>query len=196
MSHPSTFNETKKGAIFKALATKSIIQVANEFDFDKYYKSSSGMRNAVHKIYREVQHEPEKFYLSQDTVDLVTQGIESRKSVGLANNRPTVREQREEEESKNFSELAQDGRNKAIKLLHKKMDRIDSSRKKLDNISAGELAKVYGILFDKSQIIKGEATEHVKVLSKNIDDSLTAEERLDYILKFREINNEAKQKHK
>lgn len=196
MAHPSTFNEIKKGAVFKALATKSIVQVANEFEFDKYYKSTSGMRNAVHKIYREVQHEPDKFGLSKDTVELVIQGIETRKSVGLTNNKPTVREQKEDEIKRTFSELAQDGRNKAIRLLHKKMDRIDSSRKKLDNVSAGELAKVYGILFDKSQIIKGEATEHVKILSKNIDDSLTADERLDYVLRLRELNNEAKERHK
>lgn len=196
MSHPSTFDEIKKGAVFKALATKSIVQVANEFEFDKYYKSTSGMRNAVHKIYREVQHEPEKFGLSNDTIELVVEGVEARKSIGLFNNTPTVREQKEDESNKNFSELAQDGRNKAIRLLHKKMDRIDKSRKKLDNVSAGELAKVYGILFDKSQIIKGEATEHVKVLSKNIDDSLTADERLDYVLKLREVNNESKERHK
>lgn len=196
MSHPSTFNEIKKGAVFKALATKSIVQVANEFEFDKYYKSTSGMRNAVHKIYREVQHEPDKFGLSNDTVELVVGGVEARKSIGLSNNTPTVREQKEDESNKNFAELAQDGRNKAIRLLHKKMDRIDNSRKRLDNVSAGELAKVYGILFDKSQIIKGEATEHVKVLSKNIDDSLTADERLDYVLKLREVNNEAKERHK
>lgn len=197
MAHPSTYDEIKKGAIFKALATKSMAQVGLEFEFDKYYKSTSGLRTAVHKIYREVQQDPQKFALSQDTIELVEQSMESRKMTRYNRDDATpttLRETKELEENKTFSQLAEDGRNKIIKIIHKKLDMIDKSRKKLDNVSAGELAKVYSILFDKSQIIRGEATEHVKVLSKNIDDNLTPEERLDYVLKLREKNNEDKEK--
>lgn len=195
MSHPSQFDEIKKGAIFKALATKPLSEVGHEFDFDKYYKSQSGLRAAVHKIYTEVKTDPEKFALSKDTVDLVVQSMESRRMTRYnPANTPTLRETKEANDKKTFSELANEGRNKAIRILHKKLDRIDASRKKLDNVSAGELAKVYGILFDKSQIIRGEATEHVKVLSKNINDEMTPQERIDYVLKLREINNESKEK--
>ena len=197
MAHPSTFDEVKKGAVFKALAAKSTGQVATDLELDKYYKSISGMRNIIFKIYAEVIADPEKFAISSDTIDLVRQGMDARKANRfVTSNKPTVRETKEEEFNKPFSELAQDGRNKALRILHKKLDRIEGSRKKLDNISAGELAKVYGIMFDKSQIIKGEATEHVKILSKNVNDSMSAEERLDYVLKLREINNEAKEKKK
>lgn len=193
MPHPTKMDEIKKGALFKSLATKSIVQVGYQFEFDKHYKSTSGLRNAVYKIYNEVKNEPEKFAISQDTVDLVASALSGRAIAPVTNNEKTLREQQEDADNLPFAELAQAGRNKALKLLHKKIDRVSNSRKKIDAMSMGEMAKVFGIMFDKSQIIRGEATEHVKILSKNVDDTMTAEERLNYVLKLREINNEEKE---
>ena len=183
-----TLTPAKKAGIFRKLAEKSIYETGIHFEFDKIYKSNASIRNSVYKIYQEVCQDPAKFSLSQETVDLVVDVVKNRN--GVASRVPTVKEQTSEKID--FKDLAIKGRNKALKLAHAKMDRISSSKKKLDAVSVGELAKVYGIFFDKAQIIRGEATEHVAVLSRNIKDGMTPEEALNMVLKMREANNEEK----
>lgn len=185
-------NDSKKVGLFKYLVDHSMYEAGIQFEFDKRYKTPSAIKNNVHKIYREVQQDPEKFSISQETIDLVTTAVSNRRTTKVA--LPKFAEIKEQEEKMGFSELALGGRNKALQLLHHKLDRIGMSKKKLDSVSVGEMAKVYGILFDKAQIIRGEATERVAILSKNITLDMRPEEAIEAAIKMRETNYEAKVK--
>ena len=57
------------------------------------------------------------------------------------------------------------------------------------------LATTVGILFDKGQIIQGEATENVAVLAK-IKSDMSPEEMMDAVLKMREIHQVDKDRTK
>jgi len=184
-------NNQKKAGLFKYLATHSLHEAGMEFGFDKYYKTNAGMKNAVYKIYREVHNDPEKFCISLDTVDLVAESMSNRAVAKPNPSKPTLKEQAEL--SKDIKELSLSTRDQAANLLFRKMDMIGSSRKKLDDVSLSVLATTFGILFDKAQIIQGQATENVAVLAK-IDKDMTPEESLDFILKVREINVSDKDK--
>ncbi|HRF71120.1 MAG TPA: hypothetical protein PKV66_06795, partial [Candidatus Pelethenecus sp.] len=85
-------------------------------------------------------------------------------------------------------DLLLSGRKKAFQLLNLKMDRVMRNNKSIDEIGITALAQTFGILFDKTQIVSGEATENIAVLAK-IDKNMSSEDALASILKMREANN-------
>jgi len=156
------------------------------------------MKSAVARIYNQVKNDPEKYFINQDTYNRVLDAVEERKTAGLTpfkSNKPedvveepiTIREKREIINPDDIKGLILGGRNKAAKLIYEKLDRIGKSKKLLDNVSLGEMAKVVGILVDKGQILQGQSTENIAVLSKNIDSNLTPEEAIEAVLKMREM---------
>jgi hypothetical protein len=179
------FSPEKKGAVFKALANKPLLDVGFEFGVDKHFSDRMAIRQAVHRIYKEVLVEPGKYGVSDEVVDFVKSSMATRKAI-------TTRKETENElvgldgiDKGDIKGLVTKGRDKAAVLLHKKMDMISKSKKRLDKESIVNLAKVLGILFDKSQIVQGEATEHIAVLAK-VDDKLTPQEQMDMLVKLRE----------
>lgn len=176
--------EDKYSFIFKCLETKTLYETGIEFGFDKIYKDSRAVNNAVYNIYRKVLVDPQKYAVLPETVERVKNVISNR---SITNKDTTLREKIDAEENKDFKELVLDGRRKAFQLLNKKMDRISSKPKMLDDVNITALAQTFGILFDKSQIISGEATENVAILAK-IDKNMSSEDALASILKMRELN--------
>jgi len=175
----------KKHAIFKALATKPLLEVGMDFDFDKHYANKANIRQGVNRVYKEVLVEPEKFGITEEVVDLVKEGMASRKSMTTKAPIAPELDDMKSVDSSDIKGLIQGGRNKAAVLLHKKLDSISSSKKKLDEVNINHLATVLGILFDKGQIVQGEATENIAVLAK-VSDSMTPEEQMEALLKMRE----------
>ncbi len=116
--------------------------------------------------------------------------VEERKTAGLVTKKPqsetTLREKMEIINPSDIKGLITGARNKASKIMFEKLGRIEKSKKAIDDIGLGELAKVVGILFDKGQIIQGQSTENIAVMSKNIDQNLTPEESLAMVLRMRE----------
>lgn len=178
----------KKCDIFRMLGSKSIVETGLEFGFDKHYKNTTAVKNAVYKIYKQVSQEPEKFPISPDVVEFV-KGIMQNRSITVkkVTDAPTLAESNESLLNQDFKDILIQGRRKAFTLLNKKMERIGSSKKKLDEVNISSLAQVFGILFDKAQIITGESTENIAVLAK-IDKDMTPEEALQAVLKSRENN--------
>jgi hypothetical protein len=173
--------------IFKMLETKTLYETGIEFGFDKHYKDSRAVNNAVYKIYQKVLVDPQKYAVLPETVEKVKAVVSSR---AIASVRPetTLREKIDLSKNVDFKELVLSGRKKAFELLNMKMDRIATSKKGLDEVSITALAQTFGILFDKSQIISGEATENIAVLAK-IDKDMNSQDALAAILKMREVNN-------
>lgn len=180
-----TISDDKKAGMFRMLSLKSMYETGVEFGLDKHYRSVSGVKSAVRKIYNEVRQDPQKYFLQQDTVDLVVAVVDTRKNLIPQN--PTLKEQADAIDNVDIKTLIMEGRRKAFKLLSAKMDRLMRSKKSIDEANLASMGTVFGILFDKGQIIQGEATENVAIMGK-IKTDMTPEEALDTVLKMRESN--------
>jgi len=188
--------DDKKGLLFKMLAQKSLYDTGVELGFDKHYRDMASVKSAVYRIYQQVRKDPEKYGVNLETAKLVEDVVSSRSiAISSVNNSPTIREQREALEKADIKELVLTGRQKALKLVHRKLDMIGSSKKRLAEANLSTLAQTFGIIFDKAQIIQGEATENVALLAK-IDANLTPDQALEAILKLRETHQEDKDRVK
>lgn len=172
-----------KGEMYKALANKSYAQVAVDFKIDIHYKDATGYRNAVYRIAKEVEASPEKYGVTPEVVEIVKVSAEERKSRG---NQPLA--EMNDSAILDFTDtkaVTLGGRNKAAELLHKKMDMINGSRRLLEKENLVSLAKVFGIFFDKAQILQGQATENIAIKAK-ITKDMSPDEALDQLLNMRE----------
>lgn len=78
-----------------------------------------------------------------------------------------------------------EAKNDVIALLRMKAKQLMSDKDELKKQSLQQLASAFSILFDKSQLVKGEATKHVAVHSK-ISSDMTPDEMMATLLKRRE----------
>lgn len=152
-----------------------------EFGIDKYHKSSNAIRAQVNKVYREVKETPEKYAISPEVLKMVEDGMASR-TMG----RPKALEAIQVEKVSEKELVVGAGR-KAWLLLNRKLDVLAKDKKAFNEESLMNIAKMAGITFDKSQIVKGEATEHIS-LKAQIDQNITPEQALEQLLRFREAN--------
>lgn len=176
------FGIEKEKEIFKALATTSTLKVGIHYGFDKVYKDTKAIRNAINAIAFRVKHNPAVYGLSQEVVDMVQAAMTERK---VAKNASGIALAEKKEVALDIKDLVGNIRDKTFMLIDKKLDRVKNSNKKLDAISFKDLGIIAGISFDKSQILRGEATETVTVISK-IDKSLPPGEVIKLALQMRE----------
>lgn len=177
-------DEDKKAAIFRSLASKSLYDVGIEFEFDKHYKNTVSIRNKVYQIYREVCNDPEKFSVHPDTIALVEAAVSNRKVA--TRNTPTQRETHEAIAEQDIKGLTIASRDRAGRLIGAKLAYIEAHPRALQEESLVNLGKIFGILFDKAQIIQGQATEHVALMGK-VDADMSPEQAIQAVLKFREV---------
>lgn len=175
----------KKAAIFRKLASGTLYEVGVEFELDKHYKDAVAVRNKVYNIYREVSQDPETYFVHPDTVALVVEAVSKRKVA--TRSADTMVETQEKLKDADIKSLTISSRDKAGKLINHKLSYLESHPKALVGESLVTLGKIFGILFDKAQIIQGQATEHVAVMSK-IDSSMSTEDAIQAVLRSREIN--------
>lgn len=182
----NSITDEKKGLIFKMLAQMPLYEVGVEFGFDKQYKDATAVRNIVYRIYQQVLKDPEKFSVSKDVVEVVTSVVSNR---SVASKESTLREKQDQAilDSRDIKEVVVKVRDQALDLVQRKMQLIGSSKKRLDEANISSLAQVFGIIFDKAQIVQGQATEHIAVLGK-VDKDIKPDDAINMILKFREVN--------
>lgn len=177
----SKISDNTKVGIFKNLASDSLYVTGVKFELDRYYSSKASMVAAVSRIYNQIKNEPEKYGLSLDTIETVQNAVESRQHT---NERPVLREQ---EAAKDMKAMTLSARDRSLKLINEKLMYLEEHPKALKNESLITLSKVYGTLFDKGQIIQGQATEHIAHMAK-LDDNIDPEAAMQLILKMRENN--------
>ena len=183
--------------MFTMLLEKTTLQVAYEFNLDKRYSSEKSMLTSIQRIISEVRNDPDKFGVSPEMAKAVQAAIDGRKKLTLSgahSQKPTIVSQNELLNPEDIKGLTISGRNKAMQLINKKLDHLGKDKKSLDKVGIGELAKVAGILFDKGQIIQGQSTENIAVMSKNIKTDMTPEEAMEVLLNMREVNQAKKEK--
>jgi len=89
--------------------------------------------------------------------------------------------------------LILDGRKQAFTILMRKLKLINSSKKRLDDANVSSLAQVFGIIFDKGQIIQGQSTENIAMMAK-VDSNMTPQQLMQAVLGVREQIIESKNK--
>jgi len=185
-------DDIKKKVIFKDLTLYSRFQTGVNAGLDKVYKNKNSVVSAVQRIYEEVRKNPEKFAVSEDLVDAVKRAMRERnifKQTVVGGQAPTdiqlIEPKLDEMEVK---QLVERGSQKAWVALNKKLDATLKSKKQLYNTPVSSLATVAGIAFDKRQITRGEATEHISLRAK-ISENLTPTQKLEMVLSMREKNS-------
>jgi len=184
--------DDKKAGIFRTLASSTLYEVGVQFELDKHYKDPTAVRNKVYQIYREVLNEPDKYSVHPDTAKLVEDSVSNRKVAVRSG--PTLAEKTAENKAitaLDIKGLTLASRDRAGRLIGKKLEYMEAHPKALAAESLVNLGKIFGILFDKAQIIQGQATEHVAVMSK-LDVNMTPEESLSMILRMREATSTEK----
>lgn len=171
------------GKMVSLLEKKTLYETGMDFELDKHYASSSSVKAAVYQYFLKVRQDPKRYGLSQEKIDNIVSILTSRAIE--PNRHKKLREKVEEEEGRPFAELVLSGRQKAMKLLHRKLDRISASKKRLDETNLSTLTNAASALFDKGQIISGEATENVAVLAK-VKSDMAPEEAIETVLRMRE----------
>lgn len=185
-------DDAKKGLLFKMLGSKSLYETGIAFGFDKHYKDANAVNGAVYRIYQQVKQDPERYMIPADTMEVIVANVSNRNA---SKTEGTLREKTDVLEKQDVKELVLTNKKKAMQLLGRKLDLIGSSKKRLDEVNLSSLAQTAGILFDKGQIVQGEATEHVALLAK-IDEKMSPELAINAVLKMREVNNIEKEKAK
>lgn len=182
-----TLPDSKKGDIFRMLNHKSTYDTGIEFGFDKHFKDVTGVKNAVYRIYKAVVEDPQRYFVTPEVAQMVQEKMSTRSATVFEQKK--LAEQKDELENVDFKSKLLQGRDSAFRILQSKMERVSSSKKRLDEVNLSTLAQTFGILFDKAQIIQGEATENVAVLAK-IDKDMPPEDAIQAVLRARE-NNQA-----
>lgn len=178
-------SDEKKGLVVKMLASKPLYETGVEFGFDKHYSTTIAVKNAVYRIYQQVKKDPEKYLVNPEALEVIA-GIVNSRALSKTN-KTTLKEKQEAVEKSDLKTILLDMRRKSLVLLDAKLERIGSSRKRLDEVPITSLAQAAGIIFDKTQIIQGEATENVALLAK-IDTKMSPAEAISTLLKMREFN--------
>lgn len=176
--------EKKELEVFKQHAYKTSWEIGQEYNFDKVYKDKRAVTNAVYAIYNKVKNNPGKYGIDTDTMNLVLDAVGQRK---IRKNAQFVTEPLSDKEMVDIGSLVSDNRDRAARILNKKLISLEKSQKKMENISFKELTTAFGIMFDKGQLLKGEATEHIAHYAK-IEKNMDPVEALKIIQDMREAN--------
>lgn len=180
----------KKIGLFQMLATKDLYSVGLEYGFDKHYKTAKAVKGAVYRLYADMKNNPDKYAIPDELYSVVQDAMKGRQVSAVHKDSSLAEKMGEKTEIK---DIILDNRNKAAKLVSLKLDMLSKSKKELSKISLPQLTTSMAILFDKGQIIQGEATEHIAHLAK-IDEGMTPEELLNAVVGQREATIIAKNK--
>lgn len=82
-------------------------------------------------------------------------------------------------------EMAKDSRNLALQTLTKKLLEVYNDPDQLSKVNLATLATVFGIMFDKGQLMDGLSTQNIAIQAK-IDVNMTSDKALEVLNKMRE----------
>lgn len=176
------------GSVFLALETNSFVEVGKQLGLSKYYKSDGSIRTAVNRAYNTVLDDPLKWNITIEKAKEI-QGIVQSRGLGSV-----ARRENKEAQVLDISTLITTNRDKAAGLIRKKLDYLDRNPKALAEMSLRDLVGALHILFDKGQIIAGQATEHIAVMT-NLPDNMSPEDALKMVTRMRQANELEKTKY-
>lgn len=184
--------DEQMGQLYLSLKTKTFMQASIDIGLGKHYSTGSLVPTSQ-KIAAMVRLDPAKYGLKPEKLLEVDYAIRERNV--RTTSKETALEKNLAEENQSFKNILEDTRMGLLDIVSRKVKRLGRSNKKIDEANLGTLVTSLAILIDKTQLIRGEATENVAVLAK-IDQNISPEAALDMILKMRETNLESKNNKK
>lgn len=183
-------SDKEKVKLFRDAATANYKEVGYENDLDEWYANDRSMANAIGRIVNDVIDHPGDYGVSEDEVRIVERAIEKRK-VAAPSKQPKSYDKKKFEQLMNrpFDELILEGRKKAYALINKKMDNMLRSKSELDDTSLSQMTTSFGILFDKAQVLQGQATDHI-AFQGEIKEDIDPDEAIEKVQNIREARVE------
>ena len=172
------------GKIFLSLLEHTPIQVGYMVGLDRFYKTDASIRAGIYRAYQEVLKEPAKYDIPLEAAAEVETRVKSR-SLQATKSQAIKKQETAELQKIDTTSLIVKGTDRSLVLLHKKLDELEKGGA-LKNIKITDLVKVVTALFDKGQIARGEATQNIAILSKNISKDMSSEDALEEVLNSRE----------
>jgi len=179
----------EKVDIFNMMLDNTIMEIGVKLGLDKTLGKRQDVVNHVYRSYKDVRDNPEKFKINSDQHKKICDTVAARSIApgGRGSKKALTKEERVEVEKKlenmDIKELVLSNRDKLGKLFARKLNMMTD--KDLKAMKLTEFTNPFGMLFDKGQIIQGQSTENIAVLSK-IEDGLTSKQLLEALLGQRE----------
>lgn len=182
------FTNEQRASMFKDLAHMSYYDVIAKYKLDEYYANKGAARLGLVNIVRQIVKAPDLYGISREAADIVQTALNSRNPTkGGTPNAMVVAK-----EMDSLSNSMESLRDKAIELMHNKLDKIKKNKDELDGIKLKELMDVVSSAIDKTKVIKGETADHVIHYSKIDVGDVSPQEALKLVLKAREALIEQK----
>lgn len=182
------------GKMYLDLKDMTYLEVGYKYGLDRFYASENSMKGAVGKCIQFVLENPNRYEISNEKILEVEAATRKRSAVAVQAERgTTVREKRDLGKIKGINDLVTNARDLAAELVLTKLRQLNGSKSALKKESIVSLAKVMGILVDKGQILRGEATQNIAVLSRHIKSDISPEEAIKAIIETREVNQSEKE---
>lgn len=185
------FTKEKEREIFLRHKDGSSYEVGLQMGFDKIYKNRKNIIKTAYKVYNKVKADYGSYDIALEVMEEVTQKVAARNAgfKGELSKVPSVHSRLDSE----IQEIVLSVRDKSFAIMDFKLDTIMKSRKKMAEIPFSQLGIMAGISFDKGQILRGEATEHIAIHSK-IEKNMSPEDLIIEALKMREFHVEKNNK--
>lgn len=183
-------NKEQEVRIFKSLTHLSYKEAAKENGILLISPESSDARLTAitQAIVRKIKKAPELWGLTQESVEIVQEALDSR---SLKKN-PRIRSDIAIQEE-SFRDKLDTMRDTVAEIITKKLEKYNTN-KGIDNVQLRDLKDLLGMAIDKSRLLKGESTENITRLSKIDADNLTPQDAMSIIMKARETLLENREK--
>lgn len=185
---PQPFTREEKKKMFLDLTTYSYRDLVSKYDLLKRYQDVKCAVGALVQMKRGMVKHPELYDILPEELALVEKSLKARSTAQPLSvmAQPTQEVFAIQElEQMEVKDLVQRGTKGGWVLLNKKIDQLLRSKRQIAKTPLNVIAMTAGVLFDKNQISKGEATERI-FMTARIGKEMTPEEKMDWLLKLRE----------
>lgn len=182
-SKPPILTRIQEAKLFKSLAHQSYKQAAMDNGLHLLFPgaSPSKLNSIVSGIVKKITKAPEIWGLSQDTVDVVQEAMDSR---SIKNN-PRIRSDIAIQEE-SFRDKLDTMRDTVAEIITKKLKKYNKGQGHED-ASIRDLKDLLAMAIDKSRLLRGESTENIIKMSKLDTDNLSPQDAMNVILKARDV---------
>lgn len=182
-------NKEQEIKIFKSLSHMSYKAAAKDNGLDIISPESDDIRltSWAHAIARKIMKAPQLWGITQDSVDIIRESIDSRSIKPNNKLRADVAL-----ENESFRDRLDNMRDKVADMIMAKLKIYGRNSKTLEGISVKDLKDLLSTAIDKGRLLRGESTENIIKLSRIDTDKMSPEEALRVIMKAREALIESK----
>jgi hypothetical protein len=182
----------KRPELVELLKTHSFAEAGDVLGLEKVLKNKTNVRNTIRRVWEDIKEKPEDNGVSREKVKEVHEILDMRRINKGGAKKQVITPLNNSLAEVGFKDLVsgvQDTRDATLMLVRKKLNLLNSDKEQLKKMNLATLTTAFGILFDKSQIAKGEATEHIAIHAK-ISQDMSPEDRIAAIAKIREEASE------